>query len=71
MNLYLARLLEEQITNALRLADANGLADLAIKLNEALVLVNGVGSGPPAQLGHGQESGELLLPRGCKSDDHR
>lgn len=47
MNLELARVLEEKIASALELADANGLVDVAIKLNEALVLVNGVGKGPP------------------------
>lgn len=51
MNLDLARALEEKIESALEIADANGLVDVAIKLNEALVLVNGMGKDPPQSLG--------------------
>lgn len=47
MDLEDARALEEKIKSALELADAEGLVDVAIKLNEALVLVNGIGKGPP------------------------
>lgn len=57
MNLELARMLEEKISSVLQIADANGLADIAIKLNEALVLVNDTGRGPPG-LSDALENGE-------------
>lgn len=42
-----AQVLEEQIAHALQIADEQGLIDVAIKLNEALVLINGFGKEPP------------------------
>lgn len=71
MNLELARLLEKQITSALHLADSNELFDLAIKLNEALVLVDGVGSEPPAVLRHTHDPGMLVTDHGCEPNEHR
>lgn len=47
MKIEVAQVLEEQIAHALQIADEQGLIDVAIKLNEALVLINGFGKEPP------------------------